>query len=1387
MTSTVADRIARLSPEQRAVLEKRLLDARQAAAPAPAPRDPHTPIAAASPQARLWLIQQLDPGMILFNAPGVWHVQGALNPGAVQFALDTIVARHTALRTGLQVVNGQPVQVVHPPRAVELQHYDLEGVDAEQREAELHRIIRALIQRSFDLARDVLLRAAVIRIRSEEFYLTTSRHHIANDAWSVGIFNREFAECYRAFVAGESPQLPTLRADYADFAAWQNERMQGAWFEQEMDYWRAQLRDVPNLDLPTDHPRPPRLTYRGAQLTMRLEAELTDRLGELAQRENVTLFMLMLAAFDILLGRYAGQDDFAVGTNILGRDRVEYENLIGYFANVLALRTNLSGNPTFREFLQRTRQTVRDSFAHSQVPFEKLIWDLRRTRDESRTPLFQVLFQVTQMDFRMSGLPGVRATPEFFDPQTSEYDLSLDVRELPNGLQCGFRYSSDLFDRTTIERLAGHFQVLLREIVRQPDTRIDALQFLSEGERTQLLVEGNRTQARFAREQCLHYLVAAQAARTPDALAVVFENQSLTYRELDARANCLAQYLQRHGVTPDTRVGICIERSLNLLVAVLGVLKAGGAYLPLEPNTPPARLRFMLNEANAKLLITSWQITTSSERALDEMAGGIPRILIDADWELIAQAPGAPETETLPTRVTPEHLAYVIYTSGTTGQPKGVMIEHHSLVNHATFCQRYYELTAQDRVLQFTPLAFDFAAEEIFPAWLSGACVVLRPERAALAPTEFLEFVTRHRLTVLELPTAFWHTLVQAMDEFDLALPACVRLVAVGGEKVDAPAFAKWRARVGTAVRWVNTYGPTETTIIVATFEPGAHETNPADIPIGRPIANTQLLILDSQLDLVPRGVTGELYVGGEPVGRGYIHQPALTAQKFIPHPHAGGARLYRTGDRARYRADGQIEFKGRRDAQVKLRGFRIELGEIQAALAAHPLVQQCAVVLHETPGNKRLVAYVAARKESLGAHELRAWLSARLPEYMLPGAFIFLASLPLTPFGKVDRAALPLPPDASVVSTSPVAARDELESALVSIWQRLLKVEPLSVTDNFFEVGGHSLAAIALFSEIKRTLDKELPVATLFQAPTIEQLARVLREPAARGEWNPLVAIQAHGARPPFICVHGFGGGVIGYTQLARLLGPEQPFWGLQARGQSEQDEPDATIEAMAARYVEAIQAHQPHGPYYLGGYCYGGTVAFEIAHQLRARGETVAFLGIFEDPAPKSGYRRFRLTPATTRGFVKNLPNWTQDYFQLDWSQKWRRVERELKQRTYQRRMLRAPREENIPPVDLRDVLDDVAPIPLKHQKLIQIHIAAMVRYQPKPYRGRVTVFRTRRQPLFCSHDPFLGWKELASDVEVRLVEGSHHNLLEEPYVESLARELAGCLRLAQGSVGT
>lgn len=1310
-------------------------------------------------QQRLWFLDRLEPASSVYNIPLSMRLEGPLNIPALQAAFNDIVKRHEILRTTFALEQNEPCQVVHPFVPITLPVTALENRSDVQ--DTIYSRVREGGRRGFDLERGPLWRAELLRVSDTQFVLLMTVHHIVFDGWSREIFFQELAVLYGEYARNQLAVLPELPIQYADYAVWQREWLQGAALESELEYWKQTLAGAPCLlELPRDHPRPAIQTYCGGRQAFSISRETADALDAFSRRVRASLFMTLLAAFQVLLYRQTGQSDILVGTPIANRDRQALERLIGFFVNTLVMRGRLYDELPFQEFLAQVRDTALDAYAHQNLPFEKLVEALRPARTLAYPPLIQVALNYVQTRASMLRLGDVRAEWAAGDSDTAKFDLMLNVTRNGDGLYGNAEYSTDLFERATMQRLVSQFQVLLEGITNAPETPVGKLPLLTHAEQHEMLVSWNATTTGKP-QQCVHESFEAQVARTPHAVAVIHDSHHLTFEQVNVRANQLARHLQSLGVATETPVGVMLERSSDLIIALLAILKAGGAYLPLDPAYPRARLRQMMDQVQPRAIIT---VTTH----LDKLpATHAARVCLDRDAASIARAsPG-----NLRLSLSPDNLIYLLYTSGSTGQPKGVMGLHRGAVNRIMWMGQQYPFAPGEVCCQKTSLNFVDSVAEIFGPLLYGVPVVLLSEETIRDPQLLLAALAKHRVTRITLVPSLLRALCHSLQIGglpDLKLWLC------SGEVLDAGLAHKFLQYVPHA-RLVNLYGCTEVAADSTFFEiPG--DWAGVRVPIGRPIANTQIYLLNAALEPAPIGVTGELYIGGEGVARGYFNQPGLTARAFIPNPYSSLVphcpTLYRTGDLARYLPRGMIEYMGRADQQIKVRGMRVEPGEVEAVVRAHPKVQDAAVVAHESEKDTRLAAYVVG---DLPKQEMHSYLQGRLPAHMVPSNFIALTELPRTPSGKVDRTALPLPSDRAESTGSDVHARDELESALQAIWQRLLRVERIGVTDNFFDLGGHSLSAIGLFGEIKRVLGRELPVATLFQAPTIEKLAEALRRESTMHEWTPLIAIQPHGTRPPFFCVHGFGGGVVGYGQLARLLDAEQPFYGLEARGQTEDAEPDSTIEAMASRYVTAIRKKQRRGPYYLGGYCYGGTVAFEMARQLEARGEAVAFLGVFEDPAPKSGYRRFRLNASTTRGFLINLPYWAEDYIQLDWRHKWRRVERELKQRAYHRRMLSTSPELDISQVELRDVLDDVAPIPQRHQRLIQVHIAAMVRYQPKPYRGRVTVFRTRRQPLLCSHDPFLGWRELAPEVEVHLVQGSHHNLLEVPYVESLAHALS------------
>ncbi|HYY43190.1 MAG TPA: amino acid adenylation domain-containing protein, partial [Pyrinomonadaceae bacterium] len=833
-------------------------------------------------------------------------------------------------------------------------------------------------------------------------------HHIVSDGWSMGVLVREVAALYEAHAHGGTVSLPDLPVQYADYAVWQREWLTGAVLDEQLAYWRQQLAGAPPvLELPTDRPRPKLQTFRGAALALELPRDLTDELKSLSRREGVTLFMTLLAAWQTLLARYSGQTDILIGSPIANRRRSEIENLIGFFANTLVLRTDLSGDPTFSELLARVREVCLGAYAHQDVPFEMLVEELQPERSLAHTPLFQVLLVLQNAPGAELSLPGLKLTPLLPQSGTSKFDLMMFLEESDAGLGGVFEYNTDLFDEATIKRLLQHFEQLLRATVAAPRTRISALPLMAEAEARRLLVEWNDTATEFPRDLCIHELVEQQAAATPEAVAAIFGDERLTYAELNARANQLAHTLRAHGVGPEEVVGLLVTRSLAMLVGVLGVLKAGGAYLPLDAEHPRERLAFMLADARARVLLTEAHLR---ERSPDTAA---QVFTLDADWGAIARAPQVNPT----LLTTAENAAYVIYTSGSTGKPKAVVMQHRAAVNLITF-QRASSgaIAAAPRTLQFAPLSFDVSFQEIFSTWAAGGTLVLLTDDERRDARELLRVIERQQVERLFLPFVALQHLAEATVEAGRA-PASLRAIITAGEQLKITRqVEQFFTRLSDCVL-DNHYGPTETHLVTIWRLAGAAHTWPALPSIGRPIANARVYVLDDAWRPVPTGVAGELYVGGAGLARGYLDRPGQTAARFIPDPFSPepGARLYRTGDVARYLSDGRLEYLGRVDNQVKIRGFRIEIGEVEAVIKQHGAVKQAVVNAHEdAAGRKRLVAYVVAKQgAACTPTALRDFLKEQLPEYMIPAAFVLLTALPLTPSGKVDRRALPAPDEA--------------------------------------------------------------------------------------------------------------------------------------------------------------------------------------------------------------------------------------------------------------------------------------------------------------------------------------------------------------------------------------
>ncbi|MGZ9172716.1 MAG: non-ribosomal peptide synthetase, partial [Candidatus Binatia bacterium] len=869
-------------------------------------------------QQRRWFLNQLEPESPAYNEARVLRLTGYLNVEALEKSFNYIIARHEVLRTTIVLADGNPTQRIAECRVIELPVIDLRTRNGQDRDTEVRRLINETSRRPFDLSNDLMLRVSLLRLDDNEHILALVTHHVASDDWSSGVLWRELAALYATFSSGQIPDLPELPVQYADYAAWQRQWLQGVVLDTQLSYWRKQLDKLSPLLLPTDRPRPVVQTFRGAKQTVILTKELSRALKTLSRKEGVTLFMTLLAGVQTLLHRYTGQDDIVVGSPIAGRNRAEIEGLIGFFVNTLVLRTDASGNPMFRELLRQVRETTLEAYSHQDVPFEKLVEDLQPHRNLNQNPLFQVTFQLDDSSSQLLTLPAIDVEDIELDVGISQFDLSLSMIDNEEKIKGWLEYNTDIFNAGTIERMLGHFQTLLEGIVSNPEQRIDELPLLTAAEESQLLVEWNETAAEYATDKCIHELFETQVENTPDAIALVFEDRQLTYRELNNCANQLAHYLQKLGVGASVPVGICLERSIEMVVGLLGILKAGGAYVPLDPAYPKERLAFMLDDSRASVLLTQEQMPKETNLGIEDVIRQMPAkraaikiVYVDSDRIAI----GRESQENFKIATAADDLAYVIYTSGSTGRPKGVMVSHRALVAHTLSATKHFEIGSNDKVLQFASISFDVAAEEMFPAWLCGASVVLLSERTP-AIAEFVNYLTKDGITVANLPAAYWHQWVDELDRLPNPLPSPLRLLIVGNEKVSLDHLKRWHGHVGSKVRWLNAYGPTEAIITATLYEAPQPEDAYADltsVPIGRPLTNRQIYVLDRSLQPVPIGVTGELYIGGPALALGYLNNPELTAEKFIESPFFADAttRLYRTGDLARYLPDGNLEFLG--------------------------------------------------------------------------------------------------------------------------------------------------------------------------------------------------------------------------------------------------------------------------------------------------------------------------------------------------------------------------------------------------------------------------------------------------------------------------------------------
>jgi amino acid adenylation domain-containing protein len=1263
-------------------------------------------------QERLWVLSQMDPDVANYHISHCWIIRGPLNREVLERSLDEIARRHEILRTAFQTgKDGEPIQVASPfrPRGLPFMlasAADLEGLAA------------AESARPFDLERGSLWRPILLRLGEEVHALLVIWHHLICDAWSEAIFTRELETLYAAFSEGRPSPLPDLPIQYGDFAAWQRQQATPERLEPHLAYWRKKLGDErPPLALPGDRPRPARQSYRGALASRALPKELWEKAQRIARAEGVTPFMFLRTVFQALLVRYTGETDICIGSPIAQRPRVETEGLIGFFLNTLALRTDFSGDPSFREQLRRVRATTLEAFEHQDASFDKVVEELHPMRQAGHHPLFQVAFVLQPAGSDTPALAGLETTSALPQTQTSKFDLTLFFEETGGALRAMMEYATDQFDAGTIERMLESLELLCEGVVAQPDVPLSRLPILSASDRERVLVEWNRTERPFPEERAVASLFEDWALKTPNATAMIDGGEIVTYGALNARANALARHLQDRGVRTGDLVGLNAGRSIRFVAGILAILKAGGAYVPLDEKEPPGRLAAM-REACAFLL--------EDGPMLEERGDALP-------------TPGDASGKT---------PAYVLFTSGSTGTPKGVIVPHQAINRLVLNCD-FAQLTSKDTVAFASNVCFDAATFEIWGALLNGGRLVVTERDVLLSPTALAAHLVEHGVTAMFLTTSLFNRMAQEAP----AMFRGVRHLLFGGESADAASARRVLGSGGKPERLLNVYGPTETTTFAVWHL--VERVVGSSVPIGRPIANTQVYVLDATLQPVPPGVPGELYIGGPGVALGYLNEPDLTAQRFL---NTEFGRVYKSGDLVRWRVDGVLEYLGRADAQIKLRGFRIEPGEIEAALLKHPGIRHAAAVIREVNGEKALAAYlVRASGAAPGEKEIREFLQRNLPVQMNPSFFVWLDAMPLTANGKLDLRALPEPDSAPLAGVPVVGPRTEVESGIADLWSLVLGRNGFSIKDDFFAVGGHSLLAIQLLGRLRERFGVDIRARQLFDTPTIEALAELIERrkaaPLPAGKLHSLVPILRgdESRRPLFLVPGGWGGEIefLAYGQLKMHLGSHQTLYGLRARGADATEDPHRTVEEMAAAYVSEIRTLQPRGPYVIAGECIGGILAYEMARLIEAQGETVDPLILLDTELPSK---------ANARGFHAN--------------------ERSENRRKFIESRIRQPAREHLDKMSHLSFEQMVAYIAKRifrrrrkqpensyapdERKLLAHYPLLLMQHSLKPYGGRVTLLIN--EAIYATQN-VLGWDQVPTGgLDIHVLPGDHLSYIRE-----------------------
>ncbi|MEH2267138.1 MAG: amino acid adenylation domain-containing protein [Nostoc sp.] len=1312
-------------------------------------------------QQRLWFIDQLYHGSSFYNIPIAFHIKGQLNITALQQSLNEILKRHEIWRTNFTLVNGEPVQEIAPKLIWDLPIINLEHLSGKDWEGEVKQLVAESATKPFNLAKGLLVRATLLRLSEEEYVLLLTMHHIITDGWSCGVFLRELSTLYAALSTNQPSPLSELPIQYADFAIWQRDRTQGEFLATKLNYWKQQLSgDLTVLQLPTDRPRPTVTTFAGAKQYFTFSAALTDALRQLSQREDATLFMSLLAAFNILLYRYTNQEDIVIGSPIANRNRAELEGLLGLFVNTLILRNNLSGNPSFRELLHRVREVTLDAYAHQDLPFEMLVEELQPERDLSRNPLYEVMFVLQNTPTSVQEVSGLTLRALEFDSGTSQLDIFLSMSESQEGLTGCLEYNTDIFDSTTIIQFINNFQTLLENILANPEQHICELSLLTASEQEQLLLKFHQTGAEY-QDISLHQLFEQQVELTPDSLALISQSEKVTYRQLNHNVNQLANYLQKQGVTKETLVALCLERSVDMVVGILAILKAGGAYIPLDPSYPVERLNFMLSDSQASVLISHQEILEKLSLSLAKT------VCLDIYKDEISQE----NPENLINISKADNLAYIIYTSGSTGTPKGVLGTHRGTVNGLHWLWKTYPFAPEEICCHKTAISFVDSVWEIFAPLLKGIPTVIISNATVLDPQLFIEALAAHKVTRIILVPSLLRLLLDNYSYLTQKLSQ-LKLWITSGEALSVKLAKTFRELIPFA-KLINLYGSSEVSANATYYDTSLLSDQANSVPIGRPIDNTQVYVLNRNLQPTPVGVVGELYIGGDGLAKGYLHRLELTQERFIDNPFVTGNKLYKTGDIGRYLNDGSIEYWGRHDEQVKIRGFRVELGEIATFITQHPDVQESVVIVsNEDQENQSLIAYVVTDKHDIAA-QLLPYLQQRLPNYMLPSAFVVLDALPLTPNGKVDKRSLPTDEVIRTNTTkSFIAPRNITELSLVKLWENLLNTNQIGVTDNFFDLGGHSFLAVRLMAQIQDKFGHNLTLSTLFENPTIEKLAPIVSQRSHENSNSSIVAINSSGSKIPFFCMHGAGGGINHYFNLSRRLGEDYPFYALEHTPDKAELEL-LSLEETANNYLQEIRKVQPNGPYLLGGHCYGGVLAFEMAQQLQRQGETVDLLVVIDAILSET---RIESTQDDDAKFLLRMAESIKTDNNIDFSIPFE----ELRYLPLNEQLHLINKKANFifSDTEIKDFIS--------YYKLFKSDVQAMRDYVPQLYPQSITLFRAKEEiihdfdnPEWNTDDPLLGWGKYSSQpIRVIEVPGDHFSIFVEPHIQELTKHLRNCI---------